>query len=326
MGYNPTHGIAGNLWFNGDISEIIFTDDTLTTEDHQKVEGYLAWKYGLQSSLTPSHPYASTQPSSSIGAQNVQVWKDLSNNTVAFLSSSGTLYATSSHAISASYIPSTTDYSTWREAIINRNSSAITSQGTDVSVTQSGTGAGTGVSSLFDKELPKIYTTNGTTVEGNARIYSWLGHTFYPRGRFLVSAYYASSSITDNESLSWYAVTDITDTTISNNPNPLCNMLGWKCDDNVDSTWYAYASNGTSSVSASTGLVGREAEQLEIRWNLGCTSAEFYNNGQLITIISSSLPNTMSNVGMYMSSYGYTTTDRSLRAGYLKLQQDPKFS
>ena len=33
----------------------------LTTTDRQKVEGYLAWKWGFNSSLPPSHPYYSAQ-------------------------------------------------------------------------------------------------------------------------------------------------------------------------------------------------------------------------------------------------------------------------
>jgi len=45
-----------------DISEIIITPATLSTSDRQKLEGYLAHKWGLTSNLTGDHPYKTNLP------------------------------------------------------------------------------------------------------------------------------------------------------------------------------------------------------------------------------------------------------------------------
>ena len=46
--------------FAGSIAEIIAYDSPLTTIQRQQVEGYLAWKWGLQNSLPASHPFVSS--------------------------------------------------------------------------------------------------------------------------------------------------------------------------------------------------------------------------------------------------------------------------
>ena len=43
--------------FNGNIGEVIVYNSTITTDQRQQVEGYLAWKWGLQSSLDSGNPY-----------------------------------------------------------------------------------------------------------------------------------------------------------------------------------------------------------------------------------------------------------------------------
>lgn len=50
-----TQGYAGDI-----VEMVIFADSGLG--DFQKVEGYLAWKYGLTGNLPSGHPYKTTQP------------------------------------------------------------------------------------------------------------------------------------------------------------------------------------------------------------------------------------------------------------------------
>jgi len=51
-------GRAGSLSsIQANMCEIIIYNTSLTTLQRQKIEGYLAWKWGSQSSLIPSHPY-----------------------------------------------------------------------------------------------------------------------------------------------------------------------------------------------------------------------------------------------------------------------------
>jgi len=53
----PGAGTAAG-WYGGIMKELIFFSNTLTTTQRQNVEGYLALKWGLQSSLPSTHPYA----------------------------------------------------------------------------------------------------------------------------------------------------------------------------------------------------------------------------------------------------------------------------
>jgi hypothetical protein len=49
-------------WANAYISEVIVCNTDLSTEDRQKLEGYLAWKWGLVANLPADHPYKTTPP------------------------------------------------------------------------------------------------------------------------------------------------------------------------------------------------------------------------------------------------------------------------
>jgi hypothetical protein len=46
----------------GNIAEVIFCDEKNTDSDRQKIEGYLAHKWGMQASLPNDHPYKSSAP------------------------------------------------------------------------------------------------------------------------------------------------------------------------------------------------------------------------------------------------------------------------
>lgn len=58
----PTIGAQPGYAYDGDIAEIVLCNSFLTTAERQQVEGYLAWKWGLQTSLPVSHPYYYVAP------------------------------------------------------------------------------------------------------------------------------------------------------------------------------------------------------------------------------------------------------------------------
>jgi lysophospholipase L1-like esterase len=58
IGYNLAIGTA----FGGYLEEVVDCNTALTTTERQLVEGYLAWKYGLQANLPAGHPYLSAKP------------------------------------------------------------------------------------------------------------------------------------------------------------------------------------------------------------------------------------------------------------------------
>ena len=55
------NGSTGN-YLNGDIGEVLVFNAVLSTADRQQVEGYLAWKWGIQASLPGNHPYSAGAP------------------------------------------------------------------------------------------------------------------------------------------------------------------------------------------------------------------------------------------------------------------------
>jgi streptogramin lyase len=50
------------VYQSADYGEIIFYSRALSTSERQNIEGYLTWKWGLQSSLPVTHPYYSAPP------------------------------------------------------------------------------------------------------------------------------------------------------------------------------------------------------------------------------------------------------------------------
>ena len=51
-----------NFPWQGDVCEIIILDNFPNTDTRQKIEGYLAWKWGLQANLPSGHPYKDAAP------------------------------------------------------------------------------------------------------------------------------------------------------------------------------------------------------------------------------------------------------------------------
>lgn len=54
-------GVGSTAW-TGKIYELIIMSAAASTVDRQNIEGYLAWKWGLTSSLPTDHPYKSAAP------------------------------------------------------------------------------------------------------------------------------------------------------------------------------------------------------------------------------------------------------------------------
>lgn len=56
FGVSYSYQTAG-VYFPGNIGEVIVYSRALLTSETQQIEGYLAWKWGLQSNLPANHPY-----------------------------------------------------------------------------------------------------------------------------------------------------------------------------------------------------------------------------------------------------------------------------
>jgi hypothetical protein len=59
---NRADGATTTNNYKGKIGEIIIVPSVLSTADRQKVEGYLAWKWGLEDDLPSDHQYKNSAP------------------------------------------------------------------------------------------------------------------------------------------------------------------------------------------------------------------------------------------------------------------------
>ena len=62
--YVNTGGCCGGETSDAQIAEVLIYNVDLSDANCRKIEGYLAWKWGLQANLTSGHPYASSGPNS----------------------------------------------------------------------------------------------------------------------------------------------------------------------------------------------------------------------------------------------------------------------
>lgn len=61
-GFAINDGVYGNEKSDSQIGEIILFSTAMSVSSIQKVEGYLAWKWGFQSNLPSTHPYKNVKP------------------------------------------------------------------------------------------------------------------------------------------------------------------------------------------------------------------------------------------------------------------------
>jgi hypothetical protein len=89
--YNSTNGYA-DFNANFDVAEILVYGTNLSLYQQQVIEGYLAWKWGLISTLTSGHLFKTTLPNSDIfdirSIPRLTLWADGSNTTTLTLSGS----------------------------------------------------------------------------------------------------------------------------------------------------------------------------------------------------------------------------------------------
>ncbi len=83
--------------WNGNVGEIIMYSNDITYYDLRKIEGYLAWKWGLQNNLAVTHLYRLTQPTNttvfrpSMYGGGMQLWLDVSDSSTFSFSSGSTI-------------------------------------------------------------------------------------------------------------------------------------------------------------------------------------------------------------------------------------------
>ncbi len=69
-------GTKTNAGANMDLFAFCFVPTALTRANAQRMEGYLAWRAGLQSTLDPGHPYYNSPPTVPAGTTSTLAWVD----------------------------------------------------------------------------------------------------------------------------------------------------------------------------------------------------------------------------------------------------------
>ncbi len=80
----PAASVSSSAWnlgggeasWNGKIAELIITSESISDADSQKIEGYLAHKWGLAENLPSNHPYKSSAPGDAPQIPDVLTSKD----------------------------------------------------------------------------------------------------------------------------------------------------------------------------------------------------------------------------------------------------------
>jgi len=82
-------------YFNGSVSEILIYSATLTQTQRQTVEGYLAWKWGINPSLPAIHPFYSlpafSRPFGPLDIPGCALWLDATDSSTITLSGSSVI-------------------------------------------------------------------------------------------------------------------------------------------------------------------------------------------------------------------------------------------
>jgi hypothetical protein len=93
-------------YYVGYVMEILFYNSVLSTSQRQQVEGYLAYKWGLQNSLPVTHPYYASKPNhlnntTPVGtpALTAQVYGQVQRNSFPLFPTTGTNYTSSTNGI-----------------------------------------------------------------------------------------------------------------------------------------------------------------------------------------------------------------------------------
>jgi len=89
-------GKNSNLFHKGDIAEIIWFNTILSQSEIQKIEGYLAWKWGLQNKLSNTHPFYLGSPTfeskymnfSPLAILGLNLWLDCKDKSTIILNGS----------------------------------------------------------------------------------------------------------------------------------------------------------------------------------------------------------------------------------------------
>lgn len=87
-------GGDANGYLDGVVGEVILLKTSPTTETRQLIEGYLAWKWGIEANLPVGHPYKDVAPRATTGIRGVPLWTPAYAATSLWLdaSDSATLY------------------------------------------------------------------------------------------------------------------------------------------------------------------------------------------------------------------------------------------
>lgn len=141
--------------YAGDIAEVIICDAVLSTTDRQKLEGYLAHKYGLAGNLPVGHPYISGPPSNAPSISYAS--QDVSTSTGNSVSPSFNAGASPVFTLEAGSLPPGMSLNASTGEITGQASSAGTYSGIQIKVTAESLSATSAAFTLTSKAGYRYY-------------------------------------------------------------------------------------------------------------------------------------------------------------------------
>jgi hypothetical protein len=178
--------VVGQGYFGGEISEIIMLTGTVSEETRQKIEGYLAHKWGLTANLPNGHPYKTITPTTSLTGN----WSS-SNPAVATIDNNGVITGVSAGTATFTFTTTGGCSSTTGAVTVTPSRTVAAASGTSMvyvdepmtAITHATTGV-TGIASStgLPAGVTASYASNVITIDGTPTEGGTFNYTITPTG------------------------------------------------------------------------------------------------------------------------------------------------
>ncbi len=176
------------FYLNGDIAEVIVYFSALSTAQRQQVEGYLAWKWGLQWALPTTHPYKSSPIApllnplpytdwTPLQISNCSLWLDAADTSTVLTNANGVYQWTDKSGANKNAVQTTTGrYPSYTQKINGNRVITMSSSGTSMYVSNFTMNIPPTVLVVFQRfgnggAYPQMFIEHGADVNGNPGFY-----------------------------------------------------------------------------------------------------------------------------------------------------------
>jgi hypothetical protein len=210
--YNNESGTGpkSGTYFNGDMGEILVFTKPLTSFNRQIYEGYLAWKWGLQSNLPATHPFKSNAPTPTsvftpTSFSGLQLWLDAADTTTISLSGSSVTGWADKNTPAKTTTVSTTKPTLMSGSLNSSNTVRFTGTSQTTLTTSLASAIGTGDVAMFAVWKPDTGTSTQavTGIGGLTGTSGTLGMGWHANGKYFIYDWAANETTYSSVAGSW---------------------------------------------------------------------------------------------------------------------------